>query len=129
MKLNDKTDYSLRVLIYLLSHDEKSTVREISEFYQISYNHLRVIAHELSKLGLIETSKGSTGGISLSSTARKMSVASIVKHFEGTVLVECFDKVNNQCVLSPGCRLKSVLARAQKKFFEELQDVRVEDLV
>lgn len=128
MKLNDKTDYSLRVIIYLLNHQGKATVREISDFYHVSYNHLRVIAHELTKLGVLNSSKGSSGGIELSEKAKSMPVSSVVRHFEGVGLVECFDPETNQCVLSPHCRLKSLLARSQKAFYQELEGVNLGDL-
>lgn len=128
MKLNDKTDYSLRVILYLLKHKEKVTIRDISEFYQVSYNHLRVIVHELSKLGIIKSTKGSNGGIELCEDSKTMSVSSVVQHFEGADLVECFNSTTNTCVLSPNCRLKSLLMRSQKAFYKELDGVTLQDL-
>lgn len=128
MKLNDKTDYSLRMIIYLLNHQERATVRDISEFYHISYNHLRVIAHELVKLGVVVSTKGGSGGLELAKSAKTMSVSRIVQHFEGTTLVECFNSKSNQCVITADCRLKSVLMRSQKAFFKELDSVTLADL-
>ena len=41
MQLTSFTDYALRTLMYLAARpDEKSSVKQVSEHYGISYNHL-----------------------------------------------------------------------------------------
>lgn len=44
-------------------------------------------------------------------------------------MVECFDEENGFCVLDPACRLKGVLARAMKAYFEVLDSVMLEDIL
>ena len=67
MRLTLYTDYSLRVLLYLgsMDSDKLATIKEISESYGISKNHLMKVTHELGKLGYIETIRGRGGGIRL----------------------------------------------------------------
>jgi len=70
MQLTRFTDYGLRCLMYLAARpDDLSSVKEISEYYKISRNHLVKIVHRLSQLGYIETSKGKGGGIRLAEGA------------------------------------------------------------
>src|SRR5690625_7391947 len=67
MKLTNYTDYSLRVLIYLAikGPETKSTITEITEAYQISRNHLTKVIHQLGQIGVITTTRGRGGGITL----------------------------------------------------------------
>jgi Rrf2 family nitric oxide-sensitive transcriptional repressor len=58
MQLTRFTDYGLRCLMYLAARpDDLSSVKEISEYYKISRNHLVKIVHRLSQLGYIEPAR------------------------------------------------------------------------
>ena len=127
MKLNLKTDYALRVLIYLQNKD-KATIAEIATFYSIKKNHLSVIVNRLSELGYLNTVSGPKGGISLKSKALKKSIAEIVLQFEDFDLVECFKLESDQCRISPKCRLKTILKKANKEFVNELKNHTLQDL-
>ena len=66
MQLTRYTDYTLRSLIYLgLRPNQSATVTEIAEAYDISRNHLVKVAHNLGQLGYIETTRGKSGGLTL----------------------------------------------------------------
>ena len=52
MKLTRFTDYSLRVLMYLgLQQNGRVTIKEISESYEISRNHLMKVVSMLTRMG------------------------------------------------------------------------------
>lgn len=127
MKLTLKTDYALRVLIFLQSK-EKATIKEIAEYYDIKKNHLSVVVNRLSELGYIDSTTGPTGGISLRPQTLKKNIAEIVLQFEDFDLVECFNSESNQCNLSPGCKLKSILKKANKQFIDELKKYDLQDI-
>ncbi|CAM2927210.1 hypothetical protein LEST103851_10015 [Legionella steigerwaltii] len=63
MQLTQFTDYSLRALIYIALRKDSCTVKDITEAYGISNNHMIKIIHNLAKLGLIKTIRGKNGGI------------------------------------------------------------------
>ncbi len=128
MKLTLKTDYSFRVLIFL-QKEEKATIKEIADFYKIKKNHLSVVVNKLSELGYVNSIPGPSGGISLNKNALNNSLSDIITHFEDLVLVECFDSKSNTCQLSPACKLKFALHKAQKAFLDELAQYKVKDLV
>ncbi len=127
MRLTSKTDYALRVLIFLQSN-EKATIREIADFYAINKNHLSVVVNRLSELDYIESTRGPTGGISLRPQTLKKNLAEIVLNFEDFDLVECFNEQTNKCNLSPSCKLKAILKRANKQFIEELRKYSLQDI-
>ena len=62
MKLTRFTDYSLRVLIYLgLKDDGRVTIKEISEAYNISRNHLMKVVSLLTRMGYLDARRGPGG--------------------------------------------------------------------
>lgn len=128
MKLTLKTDYSLRVLTFL-QMEEKATIKEIADFYKIKKNHLSVVVNRLSELGYITSTTGPTGGIFLNKSALDISLSEVIIQFEDLTLVECFDSKSNTCRLSPACKLKSYLHKAQKSFIDELGQYKIKDLV
>ncbi|OUR93500.1 Rrf2 family transcriptional regulator [Halobacteriovorax marinus] len=130
MRLTNFTDYSLRVLIYLaVKGDELSTVSEISGKYDISNNHLVKVVHNLSKMGIINTYKGKSGGINLALEPSKLNIGKLIRELEeDSPLVECFSDKGN-CKLNPACKLKAALSLAKKSFYETLETFTLADMV
>lgn len=132
MRLTNYTDYSLRVLIYLAlkKEDELGTIKEIAETYHISKNHLMKIIHELGKLGYIETIRGRNGGIRLAKLPNEINIGEVVSTTEEDFhIVECFNRENSYCVITPTCKLKNVLFEALQAFLNVLKGYTLEDLI
>ncbi|MFD2705130.1 Rrf2 family transcriptional regulator [Salibacterium lacus] len=131
MQLTSYTDYSLRMLIYLaaVDHPKLSSIKQISNAYHISYNHLTKVGHELSKLGLIETVKGRNGGIRLARSPEDINIGWVVRRTEDNLdLVECFDPENSMCVLTGSCRLQSILHEALHAYLQVLDRYTLQDV-
>ncbi len=124
------TDYSLRVLIQAaIRHPNKVTIDEVASAYGISRNHLIKVIHELGRAGFIVTQRGRAGGFTLARPADRIKISDVVKFGEdGQPMVECFDAVNNACVITPACRLKGMLAEARRAFFDVLGKYTVADV-
>ncbi|MGE0885383.1 MAG: Rrf2 family transcriptional regulator [Blastocatellales bacterium] len=131
MKLTLYTDYSLRVLMYLaLDPDNTSTIQEIADHYNVSKNHLMKVAYELGQSGYVETVRGRNGGLRLAKPAAEINLGELVRECEEDfTLVECFDAGNNQCVLTPACKLKHVLKEALENYFHSLNQYSLADLL
>jgi Rrf2 family nitric oxide-sensitive transcriptional repressor len=130
MRLTTFTDYSLRVLIYLaVSNDDHTTIREISERYGISRNHLMKVVQELSQRGYVIALRGKNGGLRLNKAAADISIGMLIREMENDLaLAECLGE-NNQCILTPACQLKAVLAEALQAFFTTLDAYTLEDIL
>ena len=132
MNLKKYTDYALRVLILtgMKSDKELATIKEISAVYHISQEHLRKVVHELAKMGFIESIRGRNGGIRLAKPAEEINIGKLIRILEADfVLLECFDKGTNHCVISPACTLKHVLNKALIAFFNVLDEYTLKDLI
>lgn len=131
MKLTKYTDLGLRLLMYLsLRVDEPVTIQEVSDRFAISKNHLVKISHQLTKAGLIVSTRGRNGGVCLARPPQSISVEEVLRATEDNFdLVECFGEAKNQCVISGACELTSILLRARAAFFDVLRQVSLGDLV
>jgi Rrf2 family transcriptional regulator, nitric oxide-sensitive transcriptional repressor len=132
MQLTLYTDYSLRVLIYLGIHRHRlSTIAEIAAGYGgISRNHLVKVVHNLSTHGYIHTTRGKGGGLMLAREPRDINVGDVVRHTEVSFdVVECFDRANNRCPITPACRLKSALHEALSAFMNVLDGYTLADIL
>lgn len=130
MRLTSYSDYSLRVLLYVAVNSEKLvTIKEISEAYEISSNHLMKIIYNLGKMNYIETIRGRNGGIRLSKQPVDINIGELIrKTEEDFYLVECF-KEDNNCVITPVCSLKHMLNEALNSFFLVLDTYTLEDIL
>lgn len=129
MRITSYTDYSLRVLIYLaVNNGQRCTIREIADAYDISHNHLTKVVHQLQRTGYIETTRGKQGGMILARPAERINVGAVVRDMEpDAALVECFSP-DGRCVITPHCRLKSVLDDALRAFQGVLDGYTLADL-
>jgi Rrf2 family nitric oxide-sensitive transcriptional repressor len=130
MRLTSFTDYSIRVLIYLaVSGDEQATIREISQRYNLSRNHLMKVVQALSQKGYLIAVRGKNGGLRLKMSPAEINIGAVVREMENDLaLAECMGD-GNQCILTPACKLKSVLSEALGAFFEVLDAYTLEDIV
>jgi Rrf2 family nitric oxide-sensitive transcriptional repressor len=130
MKLTRFTDYSLRVLIYLgLKNNGRVTIKEISEAYNISRNHLMKVVSLLTRMGYVDARRGPGGGIALARSAQDIVIADVVRDMEDDLnLVECFC-AEGSCIIKPVCELKSALNQALTAYLQTLQRYTLQDLL
>ena len=130
MRLTVQTDLALRMLTYLAFHrDRLVTVSEIAARYKVSHNHLTKVANALVHLGAVQSERGRYGGLRLAVPAADISIGGVARAREHNhALVECFPGGADQCLITPGCRLKGVLAEAQEAFFAVLDGYTLKDL-
>lgn len=131
MQLTQFTDFALRVLIYLTQKEDGfATISEVAEFYGISRNHLVKIVHHLSTHEVLHTVRGKSGGMRLARPAAEIVLGDVVRLTEPSFdVVECFDKKTNRCIITPQCRLQSVLHEASRAFLAVLDNYTLADAV
>ncbi|MCJ8345558.1 Rrf2 family transcriptional regulator [bacterium] len=128
MKLKKKTDYTLRTLIFIINSDKRSKIQEISDYYKISKNHLKVIVNQLSTLEIIFSYSGPNGGIEINPEKLDYPLGDLVKILEEDLnLVECFSNAGG-CVIDSSCKLKGILKKAANTFLDELNQYTIRDL-
>ncbi len=130
MRLSEYTDFTLRVLMYCATRtDQQVTIAGMADDLQLSKNHLMKIVNDLARQGVLETTRGRGGGVRLGRPADQIVVGEVVRASETDFrMVECFDPDTDECTLTPGCRLKSVLKNALGAYLKELDGVTLADI-
>lgn len=107
-----------------------ATIAEIAEAYHISGNHLMKVVHQLSRNGVIESTRGKGGGVRLARPAEDIRLGDIIRASEGNgPIVECMSVTENKCCISPACQLNSILDRAFEALYTTLDEYTLADLM
>jgi Rrf2 family nitric oxide-sensitive transcriptional repressor len=131
MRLTMHTDFALRLLMLLaMEPDELHTIEEIARRYDISRNHLMKVTQTLVQAGFLDSLRGRGGGLRLARPAAKIIIGDVVRATEdGFDLVECFDRAQNRCLITPACGLRGPLEEALLAFLTVLDSYSLADLV
>ncbi|MBS9782144.1 MAG: Rrf2 family transcriptional regulator, partial [Gammaproteobacteria bacterium] len=122
-------DYALRVLLYAACNEDKLVnIGNIADVYQISKSHLMKVVPVLVKGGFIESIRGNRGGLRLAKPPEEIVIGQVVRQTESFILVECFGS-NNQCHITPTCRLAHVFDGANKAFLHYLDSFTLADIL
>ncbi len=82
MKLTHKTEYAILALIHLAREGESQT-ESISKECDIPFKFLQQILRELRLKQLVTSVRGPNGGFKLKRPANKISLAEVVRAFDG----------------------------------------------
>jgi|SRR4051794_21105962 Rrf2 family nitric oxide-sensitive transcriptional repressor len=129
MRLGLHTDYALRTLMYLAGRKQRASVAEVAAFYAISKDHVAKVVQSLARHGYVRSIRGAGGGIEIARRADEISVGQVVRDFEGSLRLLACVGVENVCVIQPRCKLRKVLAEAERLQVEYLNSVRLSDVV
>ncbi len=118
------------MLMFLAASDTVQTIETIARNYAISKNHLMKVAQKLVADGYIISTRGRGGGLALARPASEINLGAVIRATEDTGnFVECFDPVTNQCVATPACGLKHILAGGVATFLNHFDQYSVADLM
>jgi Rrf2 family protein len=97
MKLNNTSQYAIRILAYITDHKEKKlfSATELSDELIIPYKFLTKIMTELVKADFVESVRGREGGFRLKHNASEITVDDILNVFNDSIQDE-------ECILGIG---------------------------
>lgn len=129
MRLTAFSDVSLRIVMLLAGLDgEKISTQKIAEGVGVPYNHVAKAVAFLAHRGLIESTRGRSGGVVLSDAGRQATVGQLLRATEGDIpMVEC-EGGSTDCPMRHACSLKGILANAREEFFKVLDPVVISTL-
>lgn len=121
MRLTRFTDYSLRVLIYLGQNtQDRVTINQISEDYDISKNHLMKVVSNLTRLKFVSAQRGPGGGIQLNRAPEEIYLKEVIrnteKHLQKVNGTNPFEALENNA----DNRLKGYLHHAMQAYLDKL---------
>lgn len=105
MEISRKTDYAIRMLAELIRSDgEIVSVRCAANENHVPYSFARSIQHDLVKTGIVESVRGSRGGMRIAVDPKQMTLLDVVEAVQGPVQIE------DQYEVTEGSSLEAELA-------------------
>ena len=131
MKLSTRTRYGTRALLELALHKGEGPIflKDIARRQQISLPYLEHLVAPLIAGGIIRSTKGPRGGISLTRNPEEIKLSEITHLLEGSVApVEC---VNNPgiCNRSGTCATRDIWSQLKEAMDGVLESTTLQDLV
>jgi Rrf2 family protein len=123
MQITRQADYAMRAVAYLsnLGPDKRAATSQIAEDQQIPPSFLAKIVSQLSVAGLLQTSRGARGGVSLARKPGEISFLEVVEAIDGPILLNECVADGNACNFGDTCQLRPVFCDAQADLVNRLE--------
>jgi Rrf2 family protein len=136
MILSKKTRYAIVALTRLAREfgNGPILIREIAEEEKIPQNFLENILLELKKLGILGSNLGKAGGYFLLKKPEEVTLADIVRYFEGTIaMMYCVsEKAYRPCEFckdEASCQIRRVFKEIRDTTFDIMARTTLKDLI
>lgn len=128
--ISRETDYAARVILHLALQgpDGRATAQGIAQMRLIPRSLVRRVVTRLAAAGLIVTTRGSEGGITLARPAAEISLLEVVEALEGPVALNICTVQEAACPLVPECNVHSAWVVARGLLREHLQLITFDKL-
>ncbi len=124
MQITRQADYALRAMIFLaeMEPNQRAATSQIAEVQHIPPSFLAKIISQLSIAGLIHTSRGARGGVSLARSPEEISILEVVEAIDGPIsLNECTADLAN-CPFGESCTLHELWCSTQAELVAKLRN-------
>jgi len=131
MKLSTRGQYATRALLDLALHqnDEPVLLRDISKRQQISLQYLEHLITPLITAGIMTSTRGRKGGVSLARPLEKIRLDEVINLLEGSVApVKCISNPD-LCQRSNLCATRDVWDEVKQAIDGVLRSITLRDLV
>ncbi|WP_095590801.1 RrF2 family transcriptional regulator [Actibacterium ureilyticum] len=132
MRLTTRTNIAMRALMYCAVNSGRIVRKsDIATACNTSENHMAQVINALSRHGLLKTTRGRHGGVTLDRPPAEISVGQVFRKLEAhTPFAECFAaQEDNTCPLLGCCKLRDALSVALGEFYRSLDKISLADLV
>ena len=124
MQITRQADYAVRAVYYLtqLGDDSRAATSQIAEKQHIPPSFLAKIISQLSVAGLLHTSRGARGGVSLARDPEEISLLDVVEAIDGPILLNECVADEGACTFTSDCPMRPIWCDAQKDLVGRLKN-------
>ena len=129
--ISRQSDYAARLVLHLacLAPGTWVSIPEISKTRLLPAPFTRRIVGSLVKAGILQTLRGTGGGISLARPAAAISLLDILDAVEGGVVLNACMEGGRPCVFGQGCLVQRAWGNATELLQQHLATVTFDTLV
>jgi len=126
MQITRQADYAIRAVLYLskLGPNQRAATSTVAREQHIPPSFLAKIISQLSIVGLLHTSRGARGGVTLARDPGEISLLDVVEAIDGPILLnECVGE-GGSCTFGEGCPLQPIWSETQMYLVKRLRETR-----
>jgi Rrf2 family protein len=131
MQITRQADYAVRAVLYLarLGQEERAATSQVAQEQHIPPSFLAKIISQLSIAGLLHTSRGARGGVTLAREARDITLLEVIEAIDGPIMLnECVGE-SGTCTFEEECPLRPVWCEAQNELVARLKNTNFATLI
>jgi len=123
MQITRQADYAIRAMLYLsaLKPDEKAATSKIAESKKIPSSFLAKIISQLSIAGLIRTTRGARGGVTLAHNPEDISILDVVEAIDGPIALNDCTNDPLACGFGDECPIRPLWCDTQSELVMKLK--------
>ncbi len=123
MQITRQADYAIRAMLYLsaLKPDEKAATSKIAESKKIPSSFLAKIISQLSIAGLIRTTRGARGGVTLAHNPEDISILDVVEAIDGPIALNDCTNDPLACSFGDECPIRPLWCETQSELVMKLK--------
>lgn len=131
MQITRQADYAVRAVLYLAERDPGSRVStgQIARDQKIPLTFLAKIVSQLSAAGLLHTTRGARGGVTLARSPSEISLLEIVEAIDGPVMLNQCATDPSECPLGETCVVRDAWCEAQADLVGRLARTKFGELI
>ena len=130
MELTRKGEYAIRGIIYLAQQPpgKMALISEIAAAAGVPQTFLAKIFQSFSKLGFVNSYRGTGGGFTLARPASRITLRQVVEAVEGPILPNRCLISGTECDREDQCMVHPVWRKVQTQVVQLLDSVTIEEL-
>jgi len=130
MQITRQADYAIRAVRYLAKQgsDKRVATSTVAREMRIPASFLAKIISQLSIAGLLHTSRGARGGVSLARESKDISVLDVVEAIDGPILLNECVGTNKPCTFDEECLVHPIWLEVQESLVKRLRETRFDVL-
>ena len=130
MKISRQADYAVRTVVYLSSSSVNGRVPTgvIAEAEDIPQPFLTKVISRLATAGLVVTSRGMGGGVSLLRSPEEITLLRVIEAVDGPILLSRCLLPSHRCELDSYCSAHDAWADIQSHLVRDLEAVTMAEL-
>ena len=131
MQITRQAEYAVRAVLHLsrMGGNQRAATSAVAQEQKIPPSFLAKIISQLSIAGLLHTSRGARGGVTLAREPKEITLLEVVEAIDGPIqLNECVGE-NSSCAFDHECPLRPVWCDAQDELVKRLKNTNFEQLM